>query len=177
MGKATEITAYGNPLDPITSFKYLWRFLLALYNNWPAMVRNLRRVRQKWEILSRVLGREGADARNMGRIYVAVVQVVLLYGSETWETTPWIGRLFGRFHHRVALRMTGWKPWRRKDGRCMYPPLAEAMEEAGLQDVENYISHFQNTVAQFIDTRPIMDLCLAEERCPGSRVNNRSWEK
>ena len=38
------------------------------------------------------------------------------------------------------------------------------MAEAGMQEVETYISRHQNTVTQFIATRPIMDLCLVAER-------------
>ena len=55
----------------------------------------------------------------------------------------------------------------------MYPPLAEA----GLEGMETYISCLQNTVAEFIATRPIMDLCLATERRLGSRVFNWWWEQ
>ena len=51
------------------------------------------------------------------------------------------------------------------------------MEEAGLQEVDTYASRLHNKVAQFIATRPIMDLCLAEEQRPGSRVPNRWWEQ
>ena len=32
--------------------------------------------------------REGADMRMTGRFYVAVVQAVLLFGSEMWVLTP-----------------------------------------------------------------------------------------
>ena len=51
------------------------------------------------------------------------------------------------------------------------------MGEAGLQEVDTYVYRRQNTVAQFIVTRPIMDLCLAAERRMGSRVYNRWWEQ
>ena len=50
---------------------------------------NLRRARGKWGQLTNILGREGADRRTLGRFYVAVVQTVLLFGSETWVLTPW----------------------------------------------------------------------------------------
>ena len=59
----------------------------------------------------------------------------------------------------------------------MYPSLAKAMAEEGLQEVDTYISLRQNTVAQFIATRPIMELCMATERRLGSRVANRWWEQ
>ena len=60
--------------------------------------------------LARVLIREGADAWTSGQIYLAVVQSVMLYGSETWVMTPHIGRVLGIFHHRVDRRITGRQP-------------------------------------------------------------------
>ena len=50
--------------------------------------------------------REGTDTRTLGRIYVAVVQVVIMYRPETWVITPHIGRVLGKFSYRVARRLT-----------------------------------------------------------------------
>ena len=58
----------------------------------------------------------------------------------------------------------------------IYPPLEDAMAEAGLQEVETYISRRQNTATQFIATSPIMDLFLAAERIPGPRIFKWWWE-
>ena len=57
-----EITVYGIPLVPVASFKYLGRVLLAADDNWPAVSHNICRAWQKWEWLSRVFIREGADS-------------------------------------------------------------------------------------------------------------------
>ena len=81
----------------------------------------------------------------MGSIYVAVIQVVLLYGSEMWVTTPCIERDLGEFHHRVVSRLTGQKPRRVIDGRWRYSLLEEVMKEVGFQEVDTYISLFHNT--------------------------------
>ena len=59
----------------------------------------------------------------------------------------------------------------------VYPPLEDVMAEAGLQEVDAYVYRRQNTVAQFIATRPIMDLCLAVEHRTGSRVAKQWWEQ
>ena len=91
--------------------------------------------------------------------------------------TSCIGRALGRFHHRVDCRMTGWQPRRGIYGRCSYPPLFNLMEYLGLQYVETYVSRHQNTAAQFIATRPIMDLCLAAKRRLGSWVSKWWWEQ
>ena len=51
---------------------------------------------------------------------------------------PRIWRTLGSFHHRVVRRLMGRQPRRGPDGRWLYPPLAELMAEAGLQEVKTY---------------------------------------
>ena len=91
-------------------------------------MRNLQSAQQKWERLARVMEREGAYERTLGSIHVDVVHVVLMYGSETWVMTPHSGRVLGGFHHRVACRLTGQKPQRGINGKCVYPLMVDAME-------------------------------------------------
>ena len=74
-----------------------------------------------------MLVREGSDDWTLGMFYIAVVQSVILYGSETWFMFLHIGRTLGRFHNRVVRRLVGRQPKRRMDGTLGYPPLAEAM--------------------------------------------------
>ena len=73
-GTEGALTTYVFPLSQVPSFKYLGRVLAAEDDDWPKVVRNLRRARQKWARLTRVPIREGADARTLGHIYLAVVQ-------------------------------------------------------------------------------------------------------
>ena len=51
------------------------------------------------------------------------------------------------------------------------------MAEVELQEVETYVSRRQITVAQYIETRPIMELCLVAKQRPGPRVEIRWWEQ
>ena len=134
------------------------------------MVSNLRLDRQKWERMTLILSREVADARTLVQIYLAVLKSVLLYVSETWILTPRMKRVLGGFYHRVSHRLTGRQPWKGRDVGFYYPLLEDAMVEAGLQEVETYVSRRQNTVAQYIITRPIMDLFLSSKRRLGPRV-------
>ena len=89
------VTAYRIPLALVTSFRYLGRVLLVADDNFPGVLHNLRKAHQKWEWLSRVVIREGVYARTLGRIYVTVVQAVMMYGFDTWVMTPRSGRVFG----------------------------------------------------------------------------------
>ena len=50
------------------------------------------------------------------------------------------------------------------------------MEEAGFEKIGAYILKGQNTVAQYITTRPIMDLCKKTVQRPGIWVAQR-WCK
>ena len=72
----------------------------ASYDDWPAVVSNIQKALKKWARLSTVLGREGMDARTSGIFYLAVVQAVILFGSEMWVIFPRIGRMIGGFYHR-----------------------------------------------------------------------------
>ena len=78
MGSDTVFIEDVTPLTQVTSFKYIRLILMAAYNEWTAVVSNLRKARQEWERLTRVLGREEADSWTSGQIYLAVVQLVTI---------------------------------------------------------------------------------------------------
>ena len=96
-GTEKSLTAYGLPISQVTSFKCLGRVLAAEDDDWPEVVHNHQQARHKWARMTQILSREGADARTLGQIYLAVVQSVLLYGSETWVLTPLMQRVPGAF--------------------------------------------------------------------------------
>ena len=102
---------------------------------------------------------------------------MLLFGAETWVLTPRIDRYLDSFQHRAARRNTGRQLRRRGDGIWKYPPLAEAMGEAGFKGIRKSVTSRQNTVAQYIVTRPILDLCECSTRRPGVRVSRRWWKQ
>ena len=52
----------------------------------------------------------------------------------------------------------------------MYTSVATSREEAGFLTMEDYIRRRQNTVAQYIAIRSLLDLCEGSERAPGVRV-------
>ena len=78
------------------------------------------------------MGREGEDRIKVGRFYVAVVQAVLLFGSETWVTTPWLEKALEGFHHRAVWRMMGMGTKFQRDGTWVYPNIEADLETVGL---------------------------------------------
>ena len=49
-----DFSAYGRPLDMVTSFKYLERLISAADDDWPDVVRNLDKVRAVWRRLKNI---------------------------------------------------------------------------------------------------------------------------
>ena len=80
--------------------------------------------------MTRVLSMEGRYARTLVKIYLSVVQLVMLYRSETWVMTSHIGKVLGEFHQWVACNLTGRQPQRGRYGVWVYLLLEDAMEEA-----------------------------------------------
>ena len=94
-----------------------------------------------------------------GNFFKAVVQQVLLFGAETWAVSPMMERALSAFIHGAERRLTGRQPRKGRDGKWCYPSLEGDMKEAGLTDVRTPINRRQNTVTQYIATRPLLDLC------------------
>ena len=167
-------TASGEVLEQVNSFKYLGRPLSAFDSDWPALHRNMTRARRQWAMISRVLTREGANPRVSGMFYKAVVQSVLLYGSETWVRTQSMDQMLAGFHHRAARRLAGMYP-KLIDGQWEYPPVAEALEAASLHPMDVYLARRRAGLLALIGARPVYDLCRNTERLPGTPTQTSVW--
>ena len=84
--------------------------------------------------MARILRREGAEPRVSGFFFKAVVQAVLLFGTETWVVTPHMGRVLGGFQDHVARRLTGRLPQRETDVNWEYTSAVTARDEAGVRN-------------------------------------------
>ena len=68
----------------MTTFRYLRIPSYQMGDDWPDVRRNIMHATSVWEILGTLLWREGAEHKVSEIFYRAVVQEILLYGSETW---------------------------------------------------------------------------------------------
>ena len=85
---------------------------------------------------------------------MAVVQAMLLFGSETLFLIPYLEKDLEGFHHWAVWRMEGMGPKRQWDGTWVYPPIETTLSIAGLEEIRVYIARRQNRVAQNIATHP-----------------------
>ena len=60
-------------------------------------------------MIVRVLERMGGNVQARGAMNKAVVQLVLLYGSDIWVVTRKMLKVLKEFHHRAVRRITGMK--------------------------------------------------------------------
>ena len=105
--------------------------ILAAEYDWPAVVRNLERARAVWNIMTVILSREGAETLVSIFFFKSVVQVVLIFITDTWVIAPRIGRVLGGFQDQVLWRLTGWLPLRKTYGKWYYTLTETSRKEAG----------------------------------------------
>ena len=71
----------GKELERVTNFNYLGCIFSENDSDSLCIQSQINKARARWNGIAKVLKREGANAKTMGRFYLAVVQAVLLYGS------------------------------------------------------------------------------------------------
>ena len=114
-----------DPLESDLTFTYLVRTIV--YNNrkWEGLYQNMRNVQRRWGMVSGVLVKIGETVRVGAMLYKALVQVVLLYGSEIWVKKEAMMKVKEGLYYHITWRVVGiqhgklvWRfgsvyPWRR----------------------------------------------------------------
>jgi hypothetical protein len=157
----TVFTIKGAPTKSTNEFKYLGGVLERNDNDWPAVRHAIQRAQMVGGHLQRLLTKDHADTKTMSSLYKAVVQAVLLYGSETWVLTGAMEKTLQSFHWECARYITG-KHIRPDlndlEGKIRICPLSDAiLEEAGLLPVQEYIKQRRSTIQNFTTSRPIYE--------------------
>ena len=169
-------TVGGGAIENVTEFKYLGRVVKKNDDDWPTVNRNIRRAQSAWGSLRRILSREGAEPRAMATIYKAVVQAVLLYGSETWVLSLAMEKKLNSFHHCCARYITGQHIRQNPDESWTCPSSKDVLAQAGLWTIKEYVRRRRNTVTKDIGARFIYRQC--ETSLPlASNPNQLVWWK
>jgi hypothetical protein len=157
---------------------YLGRLLSSDDDDWPAVLRNMAKTRQRWAYISRILRREGATPRISAMFNKAVVQTVLLFGSESWVLTPSMLDKLEGFHRQITRRLTGRSPvYLRSEGTWQYQPLGNAMEDAGLYSMTEFITRRRNKLVDYVATRSIYTMCRETEMRGLNRGHQYWWNQ
>ena len=97
------------------------------------------------------------DPSFSAKFYCAVVQVVLLFGAETWVLSAPMAKKLEGVHVGFLRQVT-----RLKDGSWQKVALDKVLREGGTQPLQTYIGRRQATVAEWVALRPIFEVCAKE---------------
>jgi hypothetical protein len=126
-------------IETVRQFKYLGRHISSDDKDEFAIMANITKACNRWSRCSRVLSATGASPKIMAKFYLAVIEAILLYGSETWVITRRSLCRLDTFHHRCARYLAHMHIRRNSEGVWMYPPSAEVLEKCGLSPIMTYI--------------------------------------
>jgi hypothetical protein len=147
-------------------------------NDIQAVRHQLCKARGTWARIGQVLRSKNATPRVAAKFYKAVVQAVLLYGSETWNLTKAVLTRLEGFHIRAAYRMVEvYRPKRVARNRWEYPKTSDVLEECGMAMIQHYIQKRRATIAIFIADQPILEACRQGEHMCGLYPRQWWWEQ
>lgn len=163
----------GGPIERVDSFRYLGRILAENDSDSRCVDEQLKRARQRWARLARILKREGANARCMAVFYLTIVQAVLLYGADSWTLSRRDIRALESFHKRAVRHITGCHIRRDANGVWSYPDHDALMKKCGLFPIMTYIERRRGTLRKYLeDERPEL-LAEVSELRPAPRDAHR----
>jgi hypothetical protein len=168
----------GNVLEQVEVFKYLGHLISQDDDNIQAIRAQIRKARSSWARIGQVLWSKNVSPFVAARFYQAIIQAILLYGSESWVIS-WtaMARLEG-FHIRAAYRMAKKnRPKRGPNREWIYPRSEDVLKECGMKTMEEYILARRQTIAVYVATRPILDECRQGERKRGAIPRRWWWEQ
>jgi exonuclease III len=154
MAESTVFTVKGNPIERVSEFKYLGRMITETDDDWCAVNRNLKRAQATWARVRKLLAQEKKKSpKAAASIYKAVVQAILLYGSETWAVTTQMEHKLEVFHRRCARSITGQHIHPNPDGTWHYPNTQEVFNKIGLEPIQQYIDRRQRNIKNYLNPR------------------------
>ena len=102
-----EIRVNLDPIKSTTTLPYVGREVTFNNSDWEALYINLRKAPWKLGMVEMVLVNRGGTTKAREMMYKAVVQAVLLYGSEIWVVTDEMMAVLEGFHHSIGRRIAG----------------------------------------------------------------------
>ena len=128
-------------MNNVSIFKYLGSPINKDNDDWMAVCYNLATARKKWGRLRTILIIETSSRKPMANFYKAVVQQVLLYGSETWTLSTAMLSKLNSFHHQCARHIckSYIKPDSKNPGQWICPSSLSILGRLNLRTIKDYI--------------------------------------
>ncbi len=134
-------------LEKVDLFQYLGRILAQDDDDVRAVRHQIKKARGIWGRVEQVLTADNTLPKVSANFYKAVVQSVLLYGSETWNLTTIALAWLEGFCIRAAYRMAEkHKPKKGPNHGWVYPWSSNDLQECGMATILHYINIRRATI-------------------------------
>jgi hypothetical protein len=173
-----QFSVRGNVLERVEVFKYLGCLMSQNDDDIQAIRTQIRKARSSWARIGQVLRSENVSPSVAARFYQAIIQAILLYGSELWVIS-WtaMARLEG-FHICATYKMAKKnRPKRGPNREWIYPRSEDVLKECRMKTMEEYILARRQTIAVYVATRLILDECRQGKRKRGAIPRRWWWEQ
>jgi hypothetical protein len=173
-----QFTIHGDVLKRVKVYKYLG-WMMAQDNDDTQVIRaQLRKARATWAWVGKVLRGENTSPTVAAKFYLAVVQAILLYGSETWVISPQAMAQLEGFHIRAMWSMAQrHKPRQGPQKEWVYPKSEDVLQECGMKTIAEYVQIRRQMIAVYVATRPILQECRQGEQQRGAVPHRWWWEQ
>ena len=173
-----KFLVYGKEIQRVKEFRYLGRILREDDDDTSSIVSQIKRARQKWNAIAKILKREEANAKTMAKFYMAIVQAVLLYGADSWTITKRNWKRLQSFHNRALRYMTGQHIRKKEDRSWTYPDHAALGKQCCLFPIETYVERRRGTLRNYLQKhrKTLMDE-LEKVKPPSTNANKVLWWK
>jgi hypothetical protein len=162
------------PIQRVDDYLYLGRILTWNDCDDAAVAARLSKARSTWGRMSPILRAANANPKVMARFYLAVVQAILLYGSESWVVSKSTLRRLETFHARCARHMAHQHICKLPDGTWIHPPTAQVLDICSLSPISTYIAIRKETLLTSYarEHSPLYIECVRS--CPSACTTSRN---
>ena len=151
------------PLESTTAFPYLGRMVTFNNSDCSSLYINLRKAQRQWGVVAEVLGNTGVLVKAQAMMCKAVVQELILYGSEIWVVTKKIMTFLEVFHHGISRQIMGMKEWMGDGGEWEWNLVDAALEATGIWLMRDYLWRWKANIEEYVMGRPIYEMCIGED--------------
>ena len=124
-----------------------------------------------------MLGKTWAPIKDQEMMYKAVVQAVIIYGSEICVVTDVMVTFLEGFHHRIARQITGMMARGGKGGEWKWALVDAVLEVTGIWPIRAYVRRRQKKIAEYVAGSLIYEIYTGAERMEGSSSFLRWWDQ
>ena len=112
----------------------------------------------------------------IAKFYMAVVQAVLLYGSDSWVISDRNWSKLRAFHHKALRYTTNEHIKKTQDGKFEYPCHEDLQWKCGLFSIETYIQRRRGTLHKYLEENrgELMEEARQTTK-PARNANKKLW--